>query len=72
MTDKNDVRSWLQFTIRLVMLIVVLGGGLAVLYARLCVVETKVETALERLARLETKMDRQNKKAAATGIAEVR
>jgi hypothetical protein len=71
---RTDVKSWLQFTIRLATLIMMLSGGFAVLYARLCIVETKVETALERLASLEAKVDAQNEKSGTRvdGVAQAR
>ena len=64
MKNGTDVKTWLQFTIRLVSLVLALSGGFAVLYARLCVVETKIENVAERLASLEAKVDAQNKKTA--------
>jgi hypothetical protein len=59
----SDVKSWLQFTVRLAALVLGLAGGFATLYARLCVVETKVESVMERIVQLEAKVDAQNKKA---------
>ena len=65
----SELHAWLRFVIGLVSLVLTLAVGSATLYARLCIVETKVDLVTLRIADLEKKVDVRNAQTAAQTLS---
>lgn len=65
---RSELTTWLRFVISIVALVLSLAGGGAVIYSRLCVVESKVEHVLMRIDRLEELL-RDQKSTAQNNVA---